>query len=251
MTKGCGLICPAGLSLRPHAQPLSGLSLLCLGHGGPCRRAGCGFPWRDPTIGSGLELPAQGDANALRRAGLLDVHRWCFLERSSRGGSRGSGVCRFPGTWVSVSSIGLGWGPLLGATARPRLPETLAAQWALCPLLGLENQVVSEGGGHVWVSGHCQLLTFSHSRERQHLAGPRARWLLRGCILARISGSCHRTSDHRVEGPGSSPSLGSLRTPSRVSEQLPCALGLVDSRQTGSGPNTGVPGASSSEPVLV
>lgn len=165
MTKGCGLICPAGLSLRPRAQPLSGLSLLCLGHGGPCRRAGRGFPVRDPRIGSGLELPAQGDATALRWTGLLDLHRWCLPERSSRGGMRGSGVCRFPGTWVSVSSIVLGWGPLLGATARPRLPETLAVQWALCPLWGLEKQVVSEGGGHVWVSGHCQLLTFSHSRE--------------------------------------------------------------------------------------
>lgn len=90
----------------------------------------------------------------------------------------------------------------MGATARPRLPETLAAQWALCPLWGLENQVVSEGGGHVWVSGPCQLLTFSHSQEPQHLGGPRARWPLRGCILARISGSCHRTSDHRVVGSG-------------------------------------------------
>lgn len=173
----------------------------------------------------------------MRWAGLLDFHPWCFLEHSSQGGSQGSGVFRFLSTWVSVSSVVLGWGPLLGATARPRLPKTLAAQWALCPLWGLENQVVSEGGGHVWVSGHCQLLAFSHSLELQHLGGPRARWPLGlhlGQDIRLLSQDLRpQGGGIRVEGPGSSPSLGSLRTPSCVTELLPCALGLVDSTTDG------------------
>lgn len=86
----------------------------------------------------------------------------------------------------------------------------------LCPLWGVESQVVSEDGDTVWVSECCKLLTSSHScdpsvREGRELGGP--------LVAAPRPRSLALSQDRRAGGASgrglgaSSPSLGSPRNP--------------------------------------